>query len=387
MPVHFPCRTRFAERSPGTHAGEVGAARKSAILGLFAMAAASVAAPAAPETVAIYAIEDAFVMEPGPGNEAAYWDGASRNFGGMRSRHVAAADAHPGGDPLVPSKGEFLAVACFQPSNAVAQLDARFGVGRWRISGLALSMTVSDYVPGPGLFNAPGSSGRFRASWMPYDGDWSPGAGYINQGDTSHNPDLSPANFEGITYTSLHAALDAHPAEVLDVMDVVNSGVLIPVTNSLAATNAAFLATLVDANPVTLLFDAADDHVAFNFTSHLYSEDRDTNAYTTAVQLTAEPLPPASVSVHTDAGLRFLEVRFPRLAGVTGLTYAVLASSDLVAGDPTWLAGASNGLPMAGPGFVAEAGSVIVGVSDVTVRDTAPIKPGIPRFLILHIER
>ena len=143
-------------------------------------------------TVPIYAADDTFVMSPGPGNMANYWDGAERNFGYLRSRHVAAATAHPGGNPANPSMGEFQVAARFYPSNAVARLDSQYGAGRWFITGLALKLTTSDNVAGPGMFNAPGTAGQYNVSWMPNDGDWIQGNGYINQGSSSHDPVASP---------------------------------------------------------------------------------------------------------------------------------------------------------------------------------------------------
>lgn len=239
-------------------------------------------------------------------------------------------------------------------------------------------MMVSDNVPGPGLFNATGSSGRFHVSWMPNDGGWTRGPGYINQGDASHDSAASPANFAGITLSRLYATLVEHPAVTLDTLAV---------TNSLAASNGAFLAALVDADPLTLLLHAVDDQVAFNFTSHLYGDDRGTNIYATEIHLTASPLPASSAAVRSVDGVPFLEMRFPRLAGVTSLVYSVEARSDLGAGGVTWLAGASNGVPMAGPGLVAEADSGIPAVSEITVRDTVPLGSDPRRFLILRISR
>jgi hypothetical protein len=354
--------------------------RLGCLLCLGALASSSAAQTVTP----IFATEDTFVFSPGPGNTANYWDAASRNFGNLRSRHVAAATAHPDNDPANPSKGEFKAVARFYPSNAVAQLDAQFGVGRWRIAGLTLKLTTSDNVAGPGIFNAPGNAGQFCVSWLPSDGDWLQGAGYINQGASPHDPLLSPANFTNLTFTSLHAILTTNPAVALDTFDFVPNGILAPATNSLTLTNAAFLAALAGAQPTSLLFDAADDHVAFNFTSHLYGDDRITNEYSPTLFLTAAPLTGPLASLETNAGNAFLTVRFQRQAGITNLTCVVEVASELAAGGWTLLASGTNGAALAGPGLVNETAAAEAGILNVTVSDLEPVQTATSRFVNLR---
>jgi len=117
--------------------------------------------------------------------------------------------------------GEFDVVARFYPSNAVAQLDAQYGVGGWRISGLALKLTTSDNVAGPGMFNAPGTAGQYNVCWMPNDGGWVQGNGYINQGSSSHDPVASPDNFTNLTCIGLQSTLSTNPEVVLNTLNFV----------------------------------------------------------------------------------------------------------------------------------------------------------------------
>ena len=340
---------------------------------------------AAQTTAPIYATNDTFVMSPGPGNMASYWDGAERNFGYMRSRHVAAATAHPGGNPANPSMGEFDVVARFYPSNAVAQLDAQYGVGGWRISGLALKLTTSDNVAGPGMFNAPGTAGQYNVCWMPNDGGWVQGNGYINQGSSSHDPVASPDNFTNLTCIGLQSTLSTNPEVVLNTLNFVKQGTLIPVTNSLTTTNLSFLAALINAQPTTLLFNAADGQVAFNFTSHLYGDDRGTNEYSPTIFVTASPLPPPVAQIRLLNSTQYLNLSFQRLAGVTNLTCLVEAAANLTQGQWTLVAAGTNGMPMSGPGLVSETNSVTAGLKDVTVRDLVPVPAVTSRFLRIRI--
>jgi hypothetical protein len=346
------------------------------------------ALPVAAQTTApIYATEDTFVLSPGPGNAVNYWDGARRNFGNMRSRHVAAATAHPGNNPANPAMGEFDVVARFYPSNTLAQLDAQYGVGRWRISGLALKLMTSDNVAGPGLFNAPGNAGQYNVCWMPADGGWVQGAGYINQGAGSHDPSAYPDNFTNLTYNSLQSILSTNPAVVLNTLNFVKQGILAPVTNSLTMTNQPFLDALMNARPTTLLFNAADDHVAFNFTSHLYGDDRDTNLYSPAIYVTVSPLPAPTAQVESIGEIRFLTLQFQRLSGVTNLTYTVLAASNLTQSSWSFVAGGTNGASMTGPGLIGEIDSPTSGLKNVTVRDLVPVSSTSSRFLKLRITK
>jgi hypothetical protein len=316
---------------------------------------------------------------------ASYWDGAERNFGYMRSRHVAAATAHPGGNPANPSMGEFDVVARFYPSNAVAQLDAQYGVGCWRISGLALKLTTSDNVAGPGMFNAPGTAGQYNVCWMPNDGGWVQGNGYINQGSSSHDPVASPDNFTNLTCIGLQSTLSTNPEVVLNTLNFVKQGTLIPVTNSLTTTNLSFLAALINAQPTTLLFNAADGQVAFNFTSHLYGDDRGTNEYSPTIFVTASPLPPPVAQIRLLNSTQYLNLSFQRLAGVTNLTCLVEAAANLTQGQWTLVAAGTNGMPMSGPGLVSETNSVTAGLKDVTVRDLVPVPAATSRFLRIRI--
>jgi hypothetical protein len=336
---------------------------------------------AAQTTVPVYATDDTFVMLPGPGNIANYWDGAERNFGHMRSRHVAAATAHPGGNSAYASMGEFQVVARFYPSNAVARLDAQYGVGRWYISGLALKLTISDNVAGPGIFNAPGTSGQYHVCWLPNDGGWVQGDGYINQGDSSHDPAASPDNFANLTYDGLQAILGTNPAVALNTLNFVSQGMLVPVTNSLTLTNADFLAALANSQPTTLLFNAADGQVAFNFTSHLYGDDRGDNEYAEQIFITGAPLPPPAAQIKTLNGNQYLHLSFERSAGVTNLTCIVDAAADLTQSAWTLVAASTNGAPMSGPGLVNETNSILAGLADVIVRDLAPVPSASRRYL------
>lgn len=349
------------------------------------MTALMIFSAAAQTTVPVYATDDTFVMLPGPGNLANYWDGADRNFGHMRSRHLAAATAHPNNDPANPAKGEFDVVARFFPSNAMAQLDTQYGVGKWMISALTLKLMTSDNVAGPGIFNAPGTAGQYNVCWMPNDGGWVQGDGYINQGSSPHDPLASPDNFTNLTYNSLQTILNANPAVLLNTLNFVQQGILAPVTNSLTMTNQGFLAALLNAQPTTLLFNAADDHVAFNFTSHLYGDDRADNEYSAQIFVTASPLPPPLAQITTLNNTQYLNVYFQRLAGVTNLTYIIEAAADLTQGQWSLLAAGTNGAALSGPGLVSETDSATVGLKDVTVRDLVPVPVAASRFLRIQI--
>lgn len=357
--------------------------RLAAALGVIVIASSLPAR--AQTTVPVCATEDVFVMSPGPGNSASYWDGAERNFGYMRSRHVAAATAHPGDDPTAPCKGEFQAVARFYPSNAVAQLDAQYGPGKWRISGLALMLMTSDNVAGPGIFNAPGNAGQYNVCWMPADGRWVQGNGYINQDSSSHDPVAHPENFTGLTYDGLESIVSTNPAVVLNTLNFVKQGILAPVTNSLTLTNQPFLDALVNARPTSLLFQAADNHVAFNFTSHLYGDDRETNLYSATLFLSATPLPALAPQLESVGNSTYLTVRFQRPAGATNLLYLLETTADLSKGPWTLVASSTNGAPMSGPGLVAEIDSGIPGLKEDCVRDLTPAPAATCRFLRLRI--
>jgi len=335
-------------------------------------------------TIPVYAADDTCVLSPGAGNTASYWDGADRNFGSMRSRHVSAATAHPGGSASNPSKGEFDAVIRFYPSNAVAQFDAAYGAGCWRVSGLALKLVTSDNVTGPGIFNAPGTAGQYNVSWMTNDGGWVAGNGYINQGTSPHDPAATPDNFAGLTYNGLQAILATNPAVVLNTLSYAKQGTLFSVTNNLTTTNQALLDALANAVPASLLLAAADGQVAFNFSSHLYSDDRNTNVYSPALFLTGSPLAPLRARVETNAAEPYLALAFQRLSGVTNATYVVEAADTLTNLQWTVIAGATNGAPVAGPGFLSETASDIPGVNIVAARDPQPIQAAGARFYRLR---
>ena len=168
---------------------------------------------------------------------------------------------------------------------------------------------------------------------------------------------------------------------VLSTLSFVKQGTLVPVTNSLTAANAAFLAALANAQPVTLVLKAADDHVAFNFTSHLYGDDRADNEYSAQILLTAGPLPPPAAQIVTSANTQYLQVSFQRLAGVTNLTCVVDAAADLGQGAWTLVAAGTNGGPMSGTGLASETDAATCGLKDVTVRDLAPVPSAGSRFL------
>ena len=179
--------------------------------------------------------------------------------------------------------------------------------------------------------------------------------------------------------------MNSNPAVVLNTLNFVKQGTLAPVTNSLTLTNAAFLAALAGAQPATLLFSAADDHVAFNFTSHLYGDDRGDNEYSAQIFVTTSPLPPPVAQIKTLNNTQYLHLSFQRLAGVTNLTCIVDAAADLTSGSWTLVAAGTNGTPMSGPGLVSETDSTTPGLEDVTVRDLVPVPSANSRFLRIRI--
>jgi hypothetical protein len=135
------------------------------------------------------------------------------------------------------------------------------------------------------------------------------------------------------------------------------------------------------------LFNAADDHVAFNFTSHLYGDDRDTNLYSPAIYVTVSPLPAPTAQVESIGEIRFLTLQFQRLSGVTNLTYTVLAASNLTQSSWSFVAGGTNGASMTGPGLIGEIDSPTSGLKNVTVRDLVPVSSTSSRFLKLRITK
>lgn len=229
-------------------------------------------------TLPVYAMDDASVLNPGPGNSS-YSDAASRNFGGLNSRSVASPTAHPGNNPANPAKGEFDSVLRFDLSSTVASLNASYGVGGWSIAALSLTLNTSSSV-GNNLFNSPGASGSFNVSWMSSDGGWTQGAGST----------ASPT-YTGITFNSLQSTLSAAPATWLSTCSFVAQGTLAPATYTLSTANAAFLSALASGNALTLLLTPADDHVAFNFTSHSYNNGSTPSLYSPTLSLTVVPEP------------------------------------------------------------------------------------------------
>jgi len=129
-------------------------------------------------------------MSPGPGNMASYWDGAERNFGYMRSRHVCGGTAHPGGNPANLSMGEFDVVAAFlSVQRRRANSNAQYGVRLLaRITGLELKLTTSTTWPVPELFNAPGTAGQFNVAGCPTMAAGSRQRLHFNQGSSPHDP-------------------------------------------------------------------------------------------------------------------------------------------------------------------------------------------------------
>jgi hypothetical protein len=213
----------------------------------------------------LYAVEDSMLWNPDP-SVTGYTDAADRNFGGLSSRHIASA---------MSNKGTFEAVVRFDAVSMVQTLDSTYGEGGWSIESITLHLMTSDNVPGPGIFNAPGTAGQFKVSFMPVDGGWKQGTGYLNQkpGDP-----VNPGNYGsdgGATYNSVHATLATTPAKDLSTFDFVQHGVLSPADYpNLGSANAAaqsdLFAALMGGEAVSLLIQAADHQVAFNFTSQLY---------------------------------------------------------------------------------------------------------------------
>jgi len=244
-------------------------------------------------TQSLYATADAFVWSPSDSVIAAgtYADAASRNFGALNSRHVAAATAHaPGKNP----QGTFEALIAFDAEALASALNTLYGSGGWTLDAVALQLMTSDNIATTGIFNAPGSSGKFSVSYMEDDGDWTQGSGY-----------LSPPNYgtdNDATWNSIHSVLDSHPATPLSVFDFVAQG------NTKLATYAdlgsenltgqtALFNALVAGDEISLLLAAADDRVAFNFTSLHHPKASTTPTYIPTLILTISTVPEPSMAL------------------------------------------------------------------------------------------
>jgi hypothetical protein len=232
-------------------------------------------------TVAVYDSADAFVLNPGAGNLAAYPSAADQNFGALSSRSVASATAHPGNNAANSSKGEFDSLLRFDLSSTVSSLNSTYGAGNWSISALSLTLNTSSTV-GSTLFNTPGTSGAFNISWLSNDGGWTQGTGYT-----------TPVSSAGITYNSLQTILAANPATLLNTASFVAQGTLKPATYSISTANGDFLSALAFGDSLSLLLTPADDHVAFNFTAGIYSTGSNPALYSPTLTLTVVPEPQA----------------------------------------------------------------------------------------------
>lgn len=255
-------------------------------------------------TQSLYSTADAFIWSPSSTVVAAgtYADVASRNFGAMSSRHVAAATATGVSGK---SQGAFDCVIRFDAASLASTLNATYGVGHWTIDSLSLYLMTSDNVAGPGIFNAPGTAGKFSVSYMPIDGGWTQGSGY-----------LTPANYgsgNGATWNSIHSTLATSPATPLSTFDFVKQGVLKPATyadlggDNLAG-KSALTSALIAGNSVSLLLAAADDKVAFNFTSQSYGASSQMQ-YDPTLILTISTVPEPSMVLLGAAGAAILASR------------------------------------------------------------------------------
>jgi hypothetical protein len=269
--------------------------RKLAITAIFA--ALWNLAGQAQSTFAVYDTADSFVLNPGAGNTSAYPNAASQNFGGMNSRSVASATAHPGNNSANAAKGEFDSVLRFDLSAAVAALNTEYGVGDWSISALTLTLNTSSTV-GNSMFNSPGTSGSFDISWMSDDGGWVQGTGT-----------QSPASYTGITYDSLQTTLSTTPATLLNSASYVAAGTLVPETFSVGVSDADFLAALLAGDSISLLLTPADSQVAFNFTSHSYGGGSNPALYSPTLTLTVVPEPAPLALLAGGLGLLCVRLR------------------------------------------------------------------------------
>lgn len=250
--------------------------------------------------IPVHDTADSFVLNPGAGNAGTYPTAASQNFGGMNSRSVASATAHPGNNPVNPSKGEFDSVLRFDFSSTVATLNSEYGAGDWSISSLSLILNTSSTV-GNTLFNTPGTGGSFNISWLSNDGGWIQGTG---------NP--SPVSSIGITYNSLQSTLNATPATLLDTASYVASGTLVPETFSVSTANAGFLSALMSGSSISLMLTPADSQVAFNFTSRGYSGGSNPALYSPTLSLDITTVPEPATATSMIGGLALLGIRLRR---------------------------------------------------------------------------
>jgi hypothetical protein len=145
---------------------------------------------------------------------------------------------------------------------------------------------------GNSMFNSPGTSGGFNVSWMSNDGGWVQGTG-----------SQSPASYTGIAYNSLESTLSGTPATLLNTCSFVAQGTLVPATYSITSANSDFLSALMAGDSISLLLTPADDHVAFNFTSHSYGSGSNPALYSPTLGFTVVPEPATGALIAAGLGL------------------------------------------------------------------------------------
>jgi hypothetical protein len=148
------------------------------------------------------------------------------------------------------------------------------------------------------MFNSPGTSGNFNVSWLSNDGGWIQGTG-----------SQSPASYTGITYNSLQSTLSATPATLLNTCSYVAQGTLVPATYSVSTANTGFLSALMSGDSISLLLTPADNHVAFNFTSHSYSSGSNPALYSPTLSFDIAVVPEPATATMIAGGLLLLCVR------------------------------------------------------------------------------
>ncbi|NQT52356.1 PEP-CTERM sorting domain-containing protein [bacterium] len=228
------------------------------VIALIAIATAS--AHAAPYTVALSAVEDAFVWE----------DSASSSHGRAGALAVAGSTAT---NAAGAAQGIYDSFVKFDASALTAAMDAEFGAGRWAVRDATLSV-VEDGDPRNSRFNR--GAGAFEIRWL-FDDSWVEGSG----GGGGQFP------ADGVTYdtapTFLSPALDASLGAAF-----ANAGADGSRSFALELPG-AFVADLLAGGDVGLYVTAIDPAVGFTFFARDYGEAGTVPTLTITADLIPEP--------------------------------------------------------------------------------------------------
>ena len=247
-------------------------------------------------TYAVTNFADAFLATGAPGGTD--WTGL--NFGAAGTLVVAAASS---------PTGEFQSIMKFDTSGASNLFNATYGTNNWLIKGITLALASNDGIAGqsPDNTNFPTiSGGQFVIEWLS-DDNWVEGTGMPKQ-----------PTMDGVTYDSLPVLLSG-PHGILNTNTYTPPGDNIPVTYSLPL-DTNLVNDVTQGGPVTLLFYAADDQIAYLFNSHNFGGSN-------------QPL--LSVTAVTETELRILSGAFTNgvfhlsATGVATQEYQIQANAEL----------------------------------------------------------